>query len=124
MRQIEKIKSCLQAILFVILLIAFYIIYMRNALEQFNAGKTTMAQTQNNLKELESPILILCPEPPFKPSYFKSQGINHSFVEKYFWTPMFFQEFEDQLTSVFDTYMNMSYQLGSDWEINTLVVDG
>ena len=89
---------------------------MRNALDQFKAGKTTMAQTQTTVSELESPILIVCPDPPFKQSVLKKYKANN-----FFWyNPRNRKGFENESTSVIDIYMNMSYQLGSHWNITAM----
>ena len=117
MQRFREIKKSLEVFILVILLIVFYFIYMRNALDQFKAGKTTMAQTQMTVSELESPVLIVCPEPPFKPLFLKKYRANH-----FFWYgPKNRQGFENESSSVIDIYMNMSYQLGSDWSITAIL---
>ena len=39
---------------------------MKNAIDQFQSKRTTIAQTRKLKSKLEAPILVACPEPPFK----------------------------------------------------------
>ena len=120
METIEITKKILHAILWAILLIIFYFIYMRTALEQYNARKTTMTQTQITVSQLETPIFIFCTDPPFKPSVLRKYE-SDNFV----WADQVIR-FENESASsseVLDTYINMSYLLGSDLEIKTVLYD-
>ena len=97
--------------------------YMKTAIEQFTKGSTTISQTTKDLPKLEPPIYILCPDPPFKPSFFKNHGIRSIGVEKWFWfQKYFFKGFENH--SALDLYMKMSHQYGTDWKILLLNFDG
>ena len=120
MQKQNVIKMLIQGVLFIILLIMFYFMYMKTAIEQFTKGSTTIAQTPETLPKLEPPIFIFCPDPPFKPSFFKSHSVKSLGVEKYFWLFGYnFNTFENY--SAFDLHMKMSHQLGSDWKI--LMID-
>ena len=68
---IRLIKQVLRAILFIILMIMFYFMYMKKAMEQFNKKSTTVAQETKYEEELEPPILVVCPDPPLKRSFFE-----------------------------------------------------
>ena len=50
---------------------------MQHALEQYNEKRTTMAESIKQVKELDYPILVFCPEPGFKPSFFRKRKWNH-----------------------------------------------
>ena len=66
------------------------------------------------ISQPESPVLVFCPDPPFKKSFFKQFGKNKSMgVEKYFWS------FDVHWPIVENYYSTaMSYQLGFDWNIS------
>ena len=124
MEKKNVIKTLVQGVLFIILLIIFYFMYMKTAFEQFTKGSTTISQTPKNLSKLEPPIFIFCPDPSFKHSFFKGHDIKSLGIEKYFWmeaslTDYLINKFENH--SALDLYMNMSHQYGSDWKI--LILD-
>ena len=95
--------------------------YMHSALEQYYKYKesTTMAQTQKNSSHSNSPVFVACPDPPFKTSFFRKHGFNKSSaMERYFWMALFWQnKFRSISSTAAEMYMNMSYHLGSDWQI-------
>ena len=72
MVSLRLIKQVVRTLLFILLLVAFYFMYMKDAVEQFNKKSTTFAQETRNESQLEPPILVACPDPPLKPSFFKS----------------------------------------------------
>ena len=116
MQKQTVIKMLIQGVLFIILLIMFYFMYMKTAIEQFTKGSTTISQSPTDLSKLDPPIFILCPDPPFKPSFFKNHGIRSLGAVKYFWFQKYFYKgFETH--SALDLYMKMSHQYGSDWKI-------
>ena len=98
--------------------------FMEEALEQFSDKKTTIAQMKEEITEPVSPIFVVCPYPPFKNSYFREiGGMNNTGAEKYFWIlPIHQQIFGNNSPEALDTFMNMSYKHGSDWQINLLHV--
>ena len=120
MKKENVIEKLIQAVIFIVLLIIFYFMYMKTAIEQFTKGSTTISQTPKNLSKLEPPIFIFCPDPSFKHSFFKSHDIRSLGTEKYFWLEAFstnylINKFENH--SALDLYMKMSHQYGSDWKI-------
>ena len=123
-----QVKKVLRAILFSILLIVYYVMYMDTALEQYYKYKesTTMAQTQENSSHSNPPVFVACPDPPFKTSFFREHGLNKSSaIERYFWMSSFWQnKFGSISSNAAEMYMNMSYQLGSDWQIYIVSSDG
>ena len=114
------VKKALRAILFTALLIVYSIMYMEPALKQYHKKDKTIAQKRENIAHPESPVLVLCPDPPFKASFFEQFGENKTpGSEKYFWVaPAHWQTVENYTSTAMDVYMNMSYQLGSDWNIS------
>ena len=81
------IKFVLKTILYIILLILFCFLYMKDALSQFREGKTTMSEMRKKIEQPEkrkAPVLIICPEPGFKASFFNENDIEKSF-RKFFW---------------------------------------
>ena len=57
-------------IVFVILFVMCYHFYMKEAIEKFRLGATTVTKRSEYLP-YEAPSLIICPEPGFKQSVFK-----------------------------------------------------
>ena len=78
-------KYSLRALLFLILVVFYYLYYMRHALKQFNEKRTTMAESIKQAKVLEYPILVFCTEPGFKPSFLKKMRWNLPGTEKFIW---------------------------------------
>ena len=120
MKKENIIEKLIQGFILIVLLILFYFMYMKTAIEQFTKGSTTISQTQKILPKLEPPIFIFCPDPSFKHSFFKSHNIRSLGTEKYFWmeatlTDYLTNKFENH--SALDLYKKMSYQYGSDWKI-------
>ena len=90
---------------------------MRHALEQYNEKRTTMAESIKQAKELDYPILVFCPEPGFKPSFFKKMKWNDG-AEKLIWKYSgYTKNFLKNVSSFPDVYENMSYVFGVDWTI-------
>ena len=113
-------KHGLKALLFLILVVFYYVIYMRHALEQFNEKRTTMAESLKQAKELEYPILVFCPEPGFKPSFLKKMKWNLPGTEKFIWKYAGYYTLWQNVSSIPDVYGNMSYNLGQDWIIQLI----
>ena len=121
------IKNILRATLFGILMTAYCFLYMEPALKQYIKGSKTIAQTRANKDESQSPpVLIVCPYPPFKSSFFKDHGLDKSVgAEKYFWkVPKHWETFKNSSYTAMDIYMNMSYKLGMDWKMQLFRSDG
>jgi hypothetical protein len=116
----EHVKRIVNSILFITLIIVYYFLYMEAALEQYMKKRTIIVQRRENIPRLDSPVFIICTDPPFKPSFFRDQwGRAGGNAGKYFWSypSPFHQIFENDSITAMDIYMNMSYQLGSDFEI-------
>ena len=120
-----NIKTALRAILFTALLIAYSVMYLEPALNQYGKKDKTIAQKREDIAKPESPVLVLCPDPPFKASFFEQFGEKQSGAEDFFWvgTPHW-QMVENHSFTALDIYTNMSYQLGTDWNITLLTFDG
>ena len=120
MIEVVHVKTALRGILFTALLIVYFIMYMEPALKQYHKKSKTIAQKRENIAQPESPILVLCPDPPFKKSFFERFGEKKDpGAEKFFWVvSSHWQMVEDYNSTAMDVYMNMSYQLGLDWNIS------
>ena len=121
------IKNILRASLFAILMIAYCFLYMAPALKQYLKGSKTIAYTRESYNQPQSPpVLILCPYPPFKTSFFEDHGMDKSVgAEKYFWkSPHHWQNFKNYSHTAMDIYMNMSYKLEMDWQMHLFRSDG
>ena len=100
---------------------------MEEALEQYGKKSTTIGQMRQDIDEIKSPIYVACPDPPFKTSFFKNIGVNEtSGAVRYFWMvlPVYKKLLENTTYSAMDIYMNMAYQLGSDWNISLIFPNG
>ena len=100
---------------------------MEQALEQYGKKSTTIGQMRQNITEFKSPIYVACVDPPFKASFFRNNGVNEtSGAVKYFWNNIniFAKLLENTTYSALDIYMNMTYQLGSDWNIYLVYLNG
>ena len=91
---------------------------MNSALTEFLKGRTSIAQSQENI-DPHDPVLVACVEPPLKPSFFKDHGLGFN---PYFWaiqTPEydFVREKLEKNSSMKEVYMNMSYVLDKDFNI-------
>ena len=113
----RHIKVILRGILFISLLIIFITLYLESALTDFAKGRTTIAQSQEE-ENPDQPVLVACPDPPFKPSFFKEQGIGFN---SYFWVkPMETSNKLEEGSSMMNVFMNMSYKLEIDWNISIM----
>ena len=113
-----QVKKTLRAVLFCILLIVYYLMYMQTAVDHYNEEKTTMAQTRINMSNLDPPVFVACPDPPFKTSFFKELGFNKTAeMRKYFWMYRYWKKLKKNFSTEEEMYMKMSYHLGSDWRI-------
>ena len=122
MVKLVHVKKALRAILFTALLIVYSTMYMEPALTQYDKKDKTIAQKRENIAHPESPVLVFCPDPPFKASFFEQFGLKKSpGSEKYFWvTDIHWPMVENYTSTAMDVYMNMSYQLGTDWNISLI----
>ena len=116
------IKKALRGILFTALLIVYYVMYFEPAIKQYDKKDKTIAQKRENIAQPESPVLVLCPDPPFKKSFFEQFSEKKDpGAEKFFWVLSdHWQMVENYNSTAMDVYMNMSYQLGLDWNISFL----
>ena len=119
MVELVHVNTALRAILFATLLIVYSVMYLKPALNQYAKKDKTIAQKRENITQPESPVLVLCPDPPFKKSYFRQFGKNKTTgAERFFWVvPPSWKMVENYNSTAMNIYMNMSYQLGLDWNI-------
>ena len=123
----EIFKACFKAFLFFALLVANYFLYMDKAIKQYQRGRTTMAESIDVADEPQYPVFIICPQPGFKLSSFedmrnKSECATSIGIEKYLWEQKCYRDILENVSSIPDTYMNMSYNLEEDWEIQVILL--
>ena len=112
-------KKIINAVLYCILLVVYYILCMEKAVETYLKRSTTVVQRQEK-SESKSPVLLICPDPPYKPSFFTDLGINETLgAEKYFWVNPFAYQgmFKNSSFTPMELYMNMSYHLEVDMNL-------
>ena len=90
---------------------------MDTALSQYYEKRTTMAESIKQVSQLDYPVLIFCPDPGFKPSFFKDIKNKMTGMEKYLWKFKWQKKTLENVSSIPEVYMNMSYKLGEDWNI-------
>ena len=116
----KVIEFSVKTLLFLILLILYYVFYMQIALDQYNEGRTTMAESIKINNKLDYPILVFCPEPGFKPSFFKDVkgAVQAIGIDRYIWEIGSQKQFLlSNVSSIPEVYKNMSYILGENWKI-------
>ena len=115
------LKACFKAFLFFALLIANYFLYMDKAIKQYQRGRTTMSESFDITDEPQYPDFIICPQPGFKSSSFEGiknkSGCGSIGIENFFWKQKCFRDSLENVSSIPDTFMDMSYILGKDWKI-------
>ena len=112
----QGMKFVLKGTFYLILIILFYVFYMKDSLEKYQKGTTTMGERIELVEKRLCPQLIFCPQPGFKTSYFKQLDI-YSGMKKFFWKKpnKHMKHIENDVVNAYD---NMSYQLGIDWNIH------
>ena len=90
---------------------------MRNAIDQFLRRSTTIGYRQEKVEKYSAPILITCPIPAFKPSFFKENDLDKLSIDTLFWTNEEYRQKFENHTSMVPIYKNMTHILDSDWEI-------
>ena len=100
---------------------------MEKALKQYSKKSTTIGQIREEIVDFKSPTYVACVDPPLKESFFINNGVkeNNGAKKKYFWRAPIHQKFLENTTySAMDIYMNMTHQLGSDWKISLVYLNG
>ena len=121
----KVIEFSVKTLLFLILLILYYVFYMQIALDQYKEGRTTMAESIKINNELDYPILVFCPEPGFKPSFFKDvkDEVQAIGIDRYIWEIGSQKQFLlSNVSSIPEVYKNMSYVLGENWKIHLMPI--
>ena len=63
------------------------------------------------------PIVIICPQPGFKTSYFNERKISTG-MKKFLWKKPSYKYMKHIDNDIVNAYDNMSYKLGIDWNIH------
>ena len=103
-------KMLFRVVLYLILLVLFGIIYAKDAFKMYMSNSTGFGQKQETVEQHEPPVLIICPEPAFKPSFFLDY---EPFAESFFWgADTKYRQGIANGTSMLDVYSNMTYNFG------------
>ena len=80
------------------------------------------AESIKSVDQLDYPVLIFCPNPGFKPSFFEEMKNKEKYlgVEKFIWKFKLHKRLLENVSSIPDVYKNMSFELGVDWDISLL----
>ena len=119
----KAIELSVKGLLFFILLLLYYFFYLGEALSQYYEKRTTFAESIKSVDQLDYPVLIFCPNPGFKPSFFeemKNEKIEKKYpgVEKFIWKFKYHKRLLENFSSIPEVYKNMSFELGVDWDIS------
>ena len=116
----QGIKLGLKGIFYAILVVLFFVFYMKDSLEKYQKGITTMGERQVEIeldKKRLCPIVIICPQPGFKTSYFNERKI-YAGMKKFLWKKPSYKYMKPIENDIVNAYDNMSYKLGIDWNIH------
>lgn len=116
----QGMKLGLKDIFYAILVVLFYVFYMIDSLEKYQKGTTTMGERQVEIepdKKRLCPIVIICPQPGFKTSYFDELKI-YSGLKKFLLKKPSHKHMKHIENDIVNAYDNMSYKLGIDWNIH------
>ena len=116
----KVIELSVKSLLFLILLFLYYYFYMYNALSQYFEERTMMAESIKPDNQHDYPVLIFCPQPGFKPSFFDKikRTTEALYIEKYIWKRAWQKKILlENVSSIPDVYENMSNKLEKNWKI-------
>ena len=116
----QGMKIGLKCTSYGILVVLFYVFYMKDSLDKYKKGITTMGERQVEIgfdKKRLCPIVIICPQPGFKTSYFDELKI-YSGMKKFLWKKPSYKYMKPIENDSVSAYDNMSYKLGIDWNIH------
>ena len=115
----KVIELSVKGLLFFILLLFYYFFYLGEALSQYYEKRTTIAESIKSVDQLDYPVLIFCPNPGFKPSFFEEMKHKKKYpgVEKFIWKFKYHKSLLKNVSSIPGVYKNMSFELGVDWDI-------
>ena len=88
-----------------------------------------MAESIKDADEIQYPVFIICPQPGFKSSAFEDLRNKSGYkvidigADSFLWKADFYSGILQNVSSIPDTYMEMSYNLGEDWKIQVLLLD-
>ena len=82
---------------------------MKEAIEKFQKGATTVTERSKNLGGYKSPAIVICPNPAFKPSISDLHGFKYPTRDLFNMRTPFSEKYKDLFTktpvpSLFDTF--------------------
>ena len=101
------------------LLTVYYFAFMKEAIDLYTKGKTTIAQSMINEQDMTNrklPILVFCPNPSFKASFFE-KGQFDVFAPEFFWYFLKLKDYPVQNRSMLEIYDEMTYEFDKDYMI-------
>ena len=104
---LQGVKIVVNSIFFTLFALLFYFLHMKDAIEQYSKGMTTLGKSEEKIKEYDYPIFIVCPRPGFRSTKILNESI--------FWYYLYGNSFQNH--SVTSVHRNKSFQFGEDWDI-------
>ena len=121
-KSIKWISIAIKSMFYIILLVIFYLLYGKKAWDQYKRESTTFSVSLKVIEKLEPPIIIICPDPPFKSAFFKQRNIS-DIDQKMFWH--FEQNWKNlnENKTIFEIYKDMSLNYYDDWNFATRTLE-
>ena len=114
----EKWKPFIKVFLYLTLFLIYVQFYLIGQTREYLEGKTTFATKFENDTNPTYPIIVICPDPPFKPSISKQSGykvltdLTHDWQERYLKDNMTQWEMYESLTYVLDRDFTLAHTIG------------
>ena len=111
-----NVRKLIHTIIYSVLIVVYCFFYMEEAVSNYTKKQTTIVQGKEDIDEIKSPVFVICPDPPYKPSFFRGNGRNDTeAADKFFWALPYYSDWFDENTFIAkDFYEKMTYQLESD----------
>ena len=103
----QGMKFGLKGIFYAILVVLFCVFYMKDSLDKYQKGITTMGERQVGIdKKRLCPIVIICPQPGFKTSYFEERKV-YSGMKKFLWKKPSYKQMKLIENDIVNAYDNV-----------------
>ena len=114
----EKWRPFIKVFLYLTLFLIYVQFYLIGQTREYLEGKTTFATKFEDDTNPTYPIIVICPNPPFKPSISKQSGykvltdLTHDWQERYLKDNMTQWEMYENLTYVLDRDFRLDHSIG------------
>ena len=113
--KIQVLKSLVDVILFIALLISFLVLYFVNETNDYLKASTTFASRTQEVDEYRLPVLFICLEPSYKPSIYGNGSADLTYI--------FEKEELKKEQKLADFLKSASYKLNKDIQIEFILLE-